>query len=473
MALFAAGFPIATMLAKTSAGAAPLLRSELPGISPLPTFPAVGAPEPEKAQAIRSGFLHAWNGYKNLAWGHDEVLPISGGYREFFAEDRPIGLSIIEALDTHYVMGLDDEVALSMDWIEKNLDFDIDAEFHVFEAIIRLVGGLLAGHLTTGSPRMLDLCRDLADRLLPAFTDSPTGMPYSRINLRTGAVSGSAVPLAEIGTNILEFGVLSQLTGDPRYYTAAKNAYRAVIERRSALDLLGTTMNVETGQWPDRKDVAPNPPVDSFYEYLWGGWAMFADVECFTWYWMLISAMRKYQTERVNGLLWFKEVDMNTGEVCDHRQSELAVCILSPGGDIGLAVDYFRSWTAVLDKYGVIPDAIDYTTLTATSRFNNLYPEYANCAFDLYGRTGDSAYRDAAWKYFQHLETYHRIPNGYTVIDDVTTRPMKKGDLFPAYSFAENFKWLYLTFSATDRFDYFNGYISTEGKLLRGSHPRR
>ena len=67
-----------------------------------------------------------------------------------------------------------------------------------------------------GDPRWLALATDLGNRLLPAF-DSPTGMPYVRVNLATGATEGSGNNPAEIGTLTLEFGMLSRLTGDPRY----------------------------------------------------------------------------------------------------------------------------------------------------------------------------------------------------------------------------------------------------------------
>jgi mannosyl-oligosaccharide alpha-1,2-mannosidase len=240
----------------------------------------MGPADQLKAGQVRDEFVHAWQGYARQAWGHDEVLPVSGGHRGFFSARHPVGLSIIEALDTLYLMGLDQEVARCVDWIKTGLDFDIDAPFQVFEAVIRLVGGLLSGHLATGDPALLARCVDLADRLLPAFTKSPTGMPYRYVNPHTGAVSGATVPLAEIGTNILEFGVLSQLTGDPRYFQASKRALAAVVRRRSSLDLLGTYLNVESGRWADTSAVALNPPADSFYEYLWGGWAMFGDTDC-------------------------------------------------------------------------------------------------------------------------------------------------------------------------------------------------
>ena len=59
---------------------------------------------------MRDEFLHAWNGYKQFAWGFDEVKPVSGMPSDFFIKGHSFGLSIIEALDTLYVMELDDEL---------------------------------------------------------------------------------------------------------------------------------------------------------------------------------------------------------------------------------------------------------------------------------------------------------------------------------------------------------------------------
>jgi Glycosyl hydrolase family 47 len=430
----------------------------------------------EAAADIRRQFLHGWNGYKRLAWGHDEVHPLSGGFDEFFVPGHPIALSIIEALDTLYVMELDDELHDGVRYVVNHVDFDIDGDFHVFEAIIRVVGGLEAGYLATGNKALLDLCVDLTDRLLPAFTESPTGMPYQFVNLRSGAVSGPTPPLAEIGTNILEFGTLSRLTGNPRYYRLAKRAQRAVVERRSGLDLLGQSLDVETGEWTDATDVAPNPPVDSFYEYLWGGWAMFGDRDDLHWFRMLNRAMTKHLAERRNGLLWYKQVDFRTGATLGRRQSELAAFwaeILGSAGDVRRGYDYYRSWTAVLDRYPVIPEEIDYTTFAATSKGNQLRPEYVNSSFDMYLQFRDPYFRTTALQYFAGMKQFNRVPNGYTIVDDVTTRPMVLGDLTPAYWFAENMKYLYLMFADSPRFNYRDFYLSTEGKVLRGLLPRR
>ncbi len=428
-------------------------------------------PAKQAATQIRNEFLHAWNGYKKFAWGHDQVNPVSGTYDEFFVDGHPIGLSMIEALDTLYVMELDNELAASVKWIDANVDFDIDGDFHVFEAIIRVVGGLLAGYLAVKDQKLLALAKDLTDRLMPAFA-SPTGLPYQYVNLHTGAVSGNTPPLAEIGTNILEFGVLSQLTGDPKYVNASKKAYQVTIAKKSSLNLLGTYVNVETGDWTDSTDQAPNPPVDSFYEYLWGGWAMFGDRDCLNWFTELNDAMIKYEVETYNGLTWYKQVDFQTGALVGREQSELASFwaeVLGHAGDLNLAYSYYKSWTQVLNKYPVLPEGFNYGTFTADPGSGNQFrPEYPNASFDLYFTTHDPYFQVTAWQYFLGMKANARVPNGYTIIDDVTTTPMKLGDLMPAYGFAENFKYLYLMFANSPRFDAHNFYLSTEGKILRG-----
>jgi mannosyl-oligosaccharide alpha-1,2-mannosidase len=428
-------------------------------------------PDRQIAQTIRDEFLHGWRGYTTYAWGYDEACPVSGTHSDFFASGKTFGLSIVEALDTLYVMGEDEELERGCTWIEANFDPAQDADVHVFEAIIRLVGGLLAGYLATGRKRLLDRCRELTDRLLPAFTSSPTGIPYTHVNLATGAISGNVVPLAEIGTNVMEFGLLSRLTGESRYFDASMRAYEAVLGMRSSLDLLGTSVDAATGRWSDTESVAPNPPVDSFYEYLWGGYALLGDTRLRDWYRLLTRAILAHQADTSTGELWFRQVDPDTGAPEGSGQSELAAFyagLLGKGGDLAHGAAYHRSWTAVLDRYPVLPEGIDYTTLEATDKGNQLRPEYANSAFDLWRLTRGESYKRTAYRYFTGVRDNLRVPGGYTIAQDVTTAPMTLGDYTPAYWFAENNKYLYLIFADSPRFDYRSGVLSTEGKVLKG-----
>jgi hypothetical protein len=439
--------------------------------------PAAGAPTrtdrpPDRmiAADVRREFQHAWNAYRRLAWGRDELLPLAGVGSDFFAEGHPVGLTIVEALDTLFLMELDDDLADGVRWCEQNLDFDIDADFQVFEAIIRMVGGLLSGFHATGRRRLLRLARDLADRLLPAFTESPTGAPYRFVNLHTGAVSGTTNVLAEIGSNITEFGDLSRLTGDPKYVRAGKRAFRAVVDRRSALDLVGTSMNVETGDWIN-STATVDPPVDSFFEYLWDGWQLLGDRDLLRWYQLLTRAILRHEAELVDGRLWFRRVDRTTGAVVARRTSELTAFyagLLAQGGQVRLGAAYHDSWAAVTDRFPLIPEGFDYTTFTATGPGNQLRPEYVDAAFNLWLLTGREIYRDRAYDYFLRVKRHCRVPNGYTIADDVTTTPVTLGDLTSGYWYSENMKYYFLMFARSPRFDYRHNYLTTEGNVLRG-----
>ncbi|MFF3560657.1 glycoside hydrolase family 47 protein [Streptomyces sp. NPDC002574] len=439
---------------------------------PLSGTAAAAAPDPYAglAQEAVTAFRSAWDAYRRLAWGRDELRPISGTGSDFFIPGSTLGLTIIEALDTLYLMELDDELAAGADWVKNDLVLDQDAPVQVFETIIRLVGGLLSGHLATKDPVLLDRARDLADRLLPAFTRSPTGAPYRYVNLSTGAVSGKENNLAEIGTCITEFGELSRLTGDRRYYDAAKKALRAVYDRRSRIDLVGTALNIETGAWTGTTATL-DPPVDSFFEYLWDGWQLYRDQDLRTWYTTLTAGVFRHLAERRDGRLWFRQADMTTGRTTGRYQSELTAFyagLLAQSGRIADGEAYHDSWAAVLAAHRLPPEMIDYTTLRAVDASYPLRPEYVDSCLFLWLITKKERYRARAADMFQRQKKYCKVRNGYTAIADVTTRPMKQTDLTPAYWFSENAKYYYVLFAKARRFDYASNYLTTEGNVLRG-----
>ena len=166
------------------------------------------------AQDVRAEMAWAWAEYRKKAWGQDEIRPVSGTSKSFLIPGQTVGLSIVEALDTLWLMGLDAELEDGVRWIKGSLRFDLDGDAQVFEATIRLVGGLLSGHLATGEAMLLELAHDLASRMMPAF-DTPTGMPMRYVNLCTGKTRDPLSFPAEIGGGLApEFVTLSKLTGE-------------------------------------------------------------------------------------------------------------------------------------------------------------------------------------------------------------------------------------------------------------------
>ncbi|EXC44854.1 putative alpha-mannosidase I MNS4 [Morus notabilis] len=153
----------------------------------LPTTLADGVTPGEAKQLrdeVREMFYHAFNGYMENAFPLDELRPLSCG-----GEDSLGGyaLTLIDSLDTLALLGDWERFAASVEWIGKNLRFDINKTVSLFETSIRVLGGLLSAHLiasdyATGMKipaydnQLLHLAEDLARRLLPAF-DTPTGIP--------------------------------------------------------------------------------------------------------------------------------------------------------------------------------------------------------------------------------------------------------------------------------------------------------
>jgi mannosyl-oligosaccharide alpha-1,2-mannosidase len=423
------------------------------------------------AQDVRAQMAWAWRNYVERAFGHDQIKPVSGDAEEFFFPGGPgLGLSMVEALDTLYLMGLDSELEEAVNWITRNLHFDIDGDIQVFETNIRMVGGLLAGWLATKDKRLLDLAHDLATRLLPAFTRSPTGMPYRFVNLRTGAVRDPVSFPAEIGSYIPEFGVLGNAVGDARFFDAAKKSSKACFDRRSALDLVPDTIHIETGQWLSRR-ASIGPPSDSYYEYLWGGWFLFGDADLKRWFDIHTAATLKHQVLRVDGRLWFAQVDYETGAVLDHHQSELAAFyagLLAKSGDLEHARDYLESWAAVQAQFGVLPEGFDFAKFAPDRVTNELRPEFADSCSALFFADRSDRWRALAAIHFENMKSTSRASFGFASIDDITTRPMRQADSCPGYWWAEQMKYYWLLFSNTKRFDYDHHYLSTEGKVLMG-----
>src|ERR1700751_1097031 len=159
------------------------------------------------AARVRTEFLHAWNNYERYAWGHDALRPLSKTPHDWYGES--LLMTPVDALDTLVLMKLDGEADKTRELIATQLSFDKDIYVKNFEITIRLLGGLLSGYQLTGDKRLLDLADDLGTRLLSAF-NSPTGMSYVFVNLKTGATKGVESNPAEIGSLLIEFGTLSK-----------------------------------------------------------------------------------------------------------------------------------------------------------------------------------------------------------------------------------------------------------------------
>jgi mannosidase alpha-like ER degradation enhancer 1 len=274
-------------------------------------FTTAVAMEPDEQlrmrEVVREMFYHVYGGYKEYAFPHDELRPLTRTHTDSLVElgaatptrdnYHGVALTLIDSLDTLAILGDADEFAWAVRYIGENVTFNQDAEVSLFETNIRVLGGLLSAHLiASGTLRgaahlavrgyrgdLLRLAVDVGDRLLSAF-DGCAKLPRSFVSLRGGSPRHNAKReqcTAGVGTLLLEFGTLSRLTLDDRYEDAALCALRLLWSKRSKRGLLGNTLDVKSGSWRN-PSAGIGAGIDSFYEYALKSYLVFGSAELYS-----------------------------------------------------------------------------------------------------------------------------------------------------------------------------------------------
>jgi mannosidase alpha-like ER degradation enhancer 2 len=416
------------------------------------------------AARVRTEFLHAWNNYERYAWGHDALRPLSKTGHDWYGQS--LLMTPVDALDTLILMHLDTEAERARALIISDLSFDRDIYVKNFEITIRLLGGLLSSYQLTGDKRLLSLAEDLGNRLLPVF-NSPTGLPYVYVNLRTGQTRAPVTNPAETGTLLLEFGTLSRLTGRRVFYEKAKRALVETFKRRSPLGLVGESINVETGAWTNT-DSHISGGIDSYYEYLWKCWLLFGDKDCRDMWNASVPAVNKYLADEIRGELWYGHADMQTGERTKTQYGALDAffpALLAFSGDLGrarrLQASSFKMW----NLSGIEPETIDYKTMQVVARSYHLRPEIIESTYYLYHYTGDPEYRRMGEKMFDDFVKYCRTQAGYAALADVISK--QQLDEMQSFVLAETFKYFYLLFAPPETLQFDKVIFNTEAHPLK------
>ncbi|KAI3454549.1 hypothetical protein Pfo_011212 [Paulownia fortunei] len=436
---------------------------------------------------VRQMFYHAYDNYMMYAFPHDELKPLTKSFTDSLSELGNLNLehlpqeyngsalTLIESLSSLAILGNHSEFEKAVLWLSENLTFDVDARINLFECNIRVLGGLVSAHiLATDSTnrlirgiyrnQLLVLAEELGQRFLPAF-DTPTGLPYAWINLKYGVMENetSETSTSGCGSLILEMGALSHLTGDPRFESAALRALRKLWSMRSSLNLLGTTLDVETGEWIEYSS-GIGAGVDSFYEYLLKAHLLFGREEFWRMFQSAYLAVQKYFRHGP----WYHEADMRTGRATYWQLTSLQA--FWPGlqvlvGDIAAANSSHREFFYVWQKFGVLPERylLDHQMLHPTEKYYPLRPEFAESTFYLYQATKDPWYLEVGESIVDSLNLHTRVEGGFASVRDVTT--MELEDHQHSFFLAETCKYLYLLFD--DSFLVNQNYIfTTEGHPL-------
>ena len=399
------------------------------------------------------------------AAGHDEIRPLSRQAHDWYAQ--PLLMTPVDALDTLIVMGLDDEAKQARELIATKLSFDQDIYVKTFEITIRHLGGLLSAYQLTGDAKLLALADDLGTRLLPAF-DSPSGLPYVDVNLRTGKTRGTDSGPAESGTLLLEFGALARLTGKQVYYDKAKRALVETYKRRSKLGLVGATFDVISGKWTS-PDSSVAGGIDSYYEYLYKCWRLFGDADCKAMWETSIKGLNTHVADKARkNELWYGHVDMHSGARRASQWGSLDAffaALLAVSGDIERARRLQESNMKMWRLHGIEPESLDYRTMKALDASYSLRPEIVESAYYLRRLTSDARYLSEGREMFEDFEHWCRTDTGFAALTSVVTKELK--DSQESFLYAETLKYFYLLFAPDSALDFDAVTFNTEAHPLR------
>ncbi|MGZ5285957.1 MAG: glycoside hydrolase family 47 protein [Flavisolibacter sp.] len=420
-------------------------------------FPA--ALKKEMKDQVIAACKHAWSGYKQYAWGFDDLQPLTKNGKNWY--QHSMLMTPVDSYDSFIMLGMKEEAQEAKKIILSQLNFDVDNEVQVFEITIRLLGGLISAYELDGDNRFLLLAIQLADRMMPAF-NTPTGMPWRYIHLQTGKVRDSINNPAEIGTLMLEFGKLSQITGNKKYYEAAKKAIMAVYEKRSSLGLAGIQINILSGQWVNTESQI-GAYVDSYYEYLFKAWKLFND-EDFKKAWDVHDAAIKKHLIVKQEQGWFlTHVDMNTGKEKRPYYGALDAFyagLIAYAGDVATAKEVQKANAYMWKRFRIEPETFNFRTDTVVHGQYVLRPENIESCFYLYRATRDIQYLWMGKEMFDDIITYCKHETGFASIRNVIT--MEKMNSMQSFFLAETLKYAFLLFADDSKLNLDEWVLNTE-----------
>ncbi|KAK4189403.1 glycoside hydrolase [Podospora australis] len=456
-------------------------------------------PNRHRANAVKSAFQVSWDGYYQYAFPHDSLRPVNNTYED---DRNGWGASAVDAFSTALIMGNGKVVSQILEYIPTINFNQTDTQVSLFETTIRYLGGLLSAYdLITGPlhgnsssvkvSAILKQAKRLADNLKVAFY-TPSGIPDNQLNFNPPRRVGSSTNgIATIGTLVLEWTRLSDLTGDPEYALLAQRAEEYLLQPRPALGepfpgLLGTNVDIDTGLFVDGSG-GWGAGDDSFYEYL------------IKMYLYDPTRFKRY-SER-----WVKAADSSIRYLVSHPTSRPDLTFLamwenrtlnfvsqhlacfSAGNFIlgGLTLDepsYVRFGLDLVDGCyatysstltGIGPEIFRWQddSLPLNASYNKpppanqtgfyetagfwitnagyvLRPEVIESYYYAYRATGNPLYQEWAWEAFTAINATCRIGSGYSSIKNVNkVNGGGFADFQESFWFAEVLKYSYLIFA--------------------------
>ncbi|VDK52082.1 unnamed protein product [Anisakis simplex] len=469
----------------------PAMPAEAPRLANLrpPHYPRFKGPQNDRQREVVDAFKHAWKGYKEYAWGHDTLKPISKGYSDWFG----VGLTIIDSLDTMLIMGLDHEFDEARTWVAESLTFDRPVFVNFFEMTIRVLGGLLSAFHLTNDKLFMEKANDVGTRLTAAYSSS-SAVPYSDVHLQSKSAKqpswGGESSLSEVTSVQLEFRDLSRVIKNSSFedlsFSTSKHIHDIGCEKYDGLCPM--FMNPSTGSFRD-STITMGARADSFYEYLLKQWLQTG--KTIDWLRDDYNKTMQSMTERLVGVSEPNKLtfvgEILAGGVYSPKMDHL-VCFVAgslalgalngmPKSHLGLAKKIGEGCHRMYEtSTGLGPEIIYFHQQPGAKGDISIKPSDAHCLlrpeaieawFYLYRATGDKMYQEWGWAAFEAIKKHAWVEHGFSSVVNVKRIPVSYRDVMESFFLAETLKYLYLLLADDQSEIPLDQYVfNTEGHPL-------
>ncbi|KAJ7100265.1 seven-hairpin glycosidase [Mycena belliarum] len=428
-------------------------------------------------------FVTSYDAYKKFAFGHDDLSPVS---KSFSDGRNGWGASIVDAMPTMFIMGLEDI-------FEEAVNFSTQIDFSksktsdtvsIFETTIRYLGGLLSAYELSGEkyPALVTKAAELGDKMAFGWV-GPNDVPYGFLDFSTNKPELSTSNIAEAGTLSLEWYTLTKHTKNATYDALASKSARHIANLVAPLPgLAAQGIDPNSGNFVGGY-VTWGGGSDSYFEYLvkYARLTNTADpIWLDTWKTAVDSSITTLlRRSTVGNHLYL--ADFDSARRVRHVSSHLA-CFHAGnwllGGkllgnqtiiDIALELNEGCWNTYAGTATGIGPEAFAFISSDGnftggngisasqlqfynkngyyiTSSAYIMRPEVLESNFHAWRVTGDTKYLDRAAAAIDSFNKFLPAPVAFAALNDVNDVNGGLIDDMQSFWFAEVLKYLYLTF---------------------------
>ncbi|KAF0687612.1 Aste57867_20595 [Aphanomyces stellatus] len=417
----------------------------------------------------------AWKGYRAQAFGLD-VQTMSS---QSLVGGHDVALTLVESLDTLYLMGLLDEFDEAAEWTEAHLttimaklgDMDI-----IDDTPSRVLGGLMAAYQLSGRPGLLSVAGEFGERLAQSWNQTTN---HGRVRSLTCLVDGlrqglsSNMCLAEVAAIQLDLTYLARLTGRRQYAALADAAMDKVARLVQTTD-----PNILFSMEDDANPLTSfgstrNCCGTRFANQLLQQWLFSGKQDTRKMYMAAVESINRTWVGRTAQFNW-----SFFGELDDQRQltagMEHAACSLPgmlaqgyingmPSWHLELGTDLLRTCfdmnnqlpNGLAPQIGHLNDTITMSEDVAMpvrprDAVNVLHPETIESLMILYRATGNETYRAWGKVIFDAIELHFNLDEGgassVNYLDMATPTNGVQPEM-ESFFMADSLKFYYLLFS--------------------------